>query len=69
MNPARSLGPALVAGEWRDAWVYVAGPPLGTALGALAYQLVRDQQPRPATRDDRPWQEAHDGQRPLRLPA
>jgi MIP family channel proteins len=41
MNPARSFGPALAAGEWSDFWVYVAGPLLGAALGALAYQLVR----------------------------
>lgn len=41
MNPARSFGPALAAGEWRDFWVYVAGPVLGATLGALAYQLVR----------------------------
>ena len=41
MNPARSLGPALAAGEWRSFWVYVAGPVVGAALGALAYQLVR----------------------------
>ncbi len=41
MNPARSLGPALVAGEWHAFWVYVAGPILGATLGALAYQLVR----------------------------
>ena len=41
MNPARSLGPALAAGEWRHFWVYVAGPLIGACLGALAYQLVR----------------------------
>ncbi|MEA2218424.1 MAG: aquaporin [Solirubrobacteraceae bacterium] len=41
MNPARSFGPALAAGEWTDFWVYVVGPVLGAALGALAYQLVR----------------------------
>ncbi len=41
MNPARSLGPALAAWEWRDFWVYLVGPIAGTALGGLAYQLVR----------------------------
>ena len=41
MNPARSFGPALAAGEWRDFWVYVAGPIVGAAAGALAYQIVR----------------------------
>jgi aquaporin NIP len=41
MNPARSFGPALAAGEWADLWLYVVGPVLGAALGALAYQLVR----------------------------
>jgi MIP family channel proteins len=41
MNPARSLGPALAAGEWQDFWIYVAGPFAGAGLGALAYQLVR----------------------------
>ena len=41
MNPARSFGPALASGEWHDFWIYVAGPVIGAALGALAYQLVR----------------------------
>jgi aquaporin NIP len=41
MNPARSFGPALVSGTWTDFWVYVAGPLLGAALGAFAYQVVR----------------------------
>jgi MIP family channel proteins len=41
MNPARSLGPALAAGEWQDFWVYVAGPLAGAGIGGFAYQLVR----------------------------
>jgi glycerol uptake facilitator-like aquaporin len=41
MNPARSLGPALVAGVWGDLWIYVVGPMVGAAAGALAYQVVR----------------------------
>jgi aquaporin NIP len=45
MNPARSFGPALAAGEWTSFWIYVVGPVLGAALGALAYQLVRGEQP------------------------
>ena len=42
MNPARSFGPALVASEWRDFWIYVLGPCLGAVLGAVVYQLVRE---------------------------
>ncbi len=46
MNPARSLGPALVSGTWTSFWIYVAGPLLGAAAGAFAYQLVRGTAPR-----------------------
>lgn len=41
MNPARSLGPALVSGEWRDFWIYLVGPLAGATLGAFAYEGVR----------------------------
>jgi MIP family channel proteins len=44
MNPARSLAPALVSGEWTSFWVYVVGPLTGAGLGAVAYQLVRGAQ-------------------------
>jgi MIP family channel proteins len=48
MNPARSLGPALVAGNLHALWLYVAAPLVGAAAGALLYQFVRGEQPRPA---------------------
>jgi aquaporin NIP len=41
MNPARSFGPALAAGEWTSFWIYIVGPIVGAAVGALGYQLVR----------------------------
>lgn len=41
MNPARSLGPALVSGDLHALWVYLVAPPLGAAAAALTYQLVR----------------------------
>ena len=41
MNPARSFGPALVSGDLHALWVYLVAPPLGAALGALAYKAVR----------------------------
>jgi aquaporin NIP len=41
MNPARSLGPALVAGLWPSHWVYWVGPIAGALLGAVLYQRLR----------------------------
>jgi aquaporin NIP len=41
LNPARSLGPALVSGELDSVWVYLTAPFLGGVLGALVYDLLR----------------------------
>jgi MIP family channel proteins len=41
MNPARSIGPALVSGELHDLWIYILAPLVGATIGALAYQLIR----------------------------
>ena len=43
MNPARSFGPALASGTWTDFWIYIVGPLVGAALGAFAYQLIREE--------------------------
>jgi aquaporin NIP len=40
MNPARSLGPAIVAGIWSDQWIYFAGPILGALVAVGAYRLM-----------------------------
>ena len=42
MNPARSFGPALAAWNWGDHWIYWVAPPIGAALAALAYGVVRE---------------------------
>jgi glycerol uptake facilitator-like aquaporin len=44
MNPARSIGPALVSGDLHALWVYIVAPLLGAAVGAFAYQFVRGEQ-------------------------
>ena len=46
MNPARSIGPAVVSGDLHALWLYILAPILGAVLGALTYQLIRgDRQP------------------------
>lgn len=44
MNPARSLGPALIAGIWENQWVYLLAPIIGAAIGAALYQWIREPQ-------------------------
>lgn len=44
MNPARSLGPALVAGIFDHQWLYILAPLIGAAVGAFAYEAIRQPQ-------------------------
>ncbi len=52
MNPMRSLGPGIVAGDIHAIWIYVLAPVIGTAVGGLAYQFVRGEPTRLASAED-----------------
>ncbi len=41
-NPARSLGPALVAPELKHLWVYIVGPLSGAVLAAAMFATFRN---------------------------
>jgi aquaporin Z len=41
MNPARSLGPAVISGDVHDLWLYLAGPLLGAVAAVAAAWILR----------------------------
>jgi MIP family channel proteins len=48
VNPARALGPMLVAGDLTSVWLYILGPIIGGVLGALLYDRTMAQTEAPA---------------------
>ena len=45
VNPARALGPMIVAGKLTSFWLYIVGPLVGGALAALVYDAVKVARP------------------------
>ncbi len=41
MNPARSIGPALVSGHLNGLWIYVAAPVIGACLAVACCRCIR----------------------------
>ncbi len=39
VNPARTIGPALVGNQWTDFWIYIVGPFAGAIVGWLLYRI------------------------------
>jgi aquaporin NIP len=54
MNPARSLGPALVSGDLHALWLYLIAPPIGAVVAAVTYQYLRGEQMTDASRESEP---------------
>ena len=42
LNPARTLGPALAAGDLTRVWIYLIGPVLGAVGAAFVYRWYKD---------------------------
>lgn len=42
MNPARSLAPAIVSGQFHGLWLYLTAPVLGAILAVISCKLVKD---------------------------
>jgi aquaporin Z len=39
-NPARTIGPAIISGEWHGWWIYWVGPIIGTLIASVALSAV-----------------------------
>ncbi|KAJ0967784.1 hypothetical protein J5N97_024701 [Dioscorea zingiberensis] len=41
MNPVRTLGPAIAAGNYKQIWIYLVAPTVGAIAGAAVYTAVK----------------------------
>jgi aquaporin Z len=59
VNPARSIGSALIGGDLGSLWIYIVGPTVGGVIGWAVYRFADREQaaaerPTPATSRDEP---------------
>lgn len=47
VNPARSIGPALLGGDLSKVWIYLVAPIVGAIIGALVFRAVNTGTPEP----------------------
>ena len=52
MNPARSLGPALVSGHLQYVWIYLTAPVLGAILACPICRLIKGSECCPVIKKD-----------------
>lgn len=45
MNPARSVGPAIVSWNFKSIWIYITAPTIGAVFGALVFRFLRLRHP------------------------
>jgi aquaporin NIP len=43
-NPARSIDPAIISGQYANLWIYIVGPLVGGSVAGLLYGWLRRQQ-------------------------
>jgi len=42
MNPARSLSPAIIGGNYQSLWVYILGPVMGALVGSFVFAILNE---------------------------
>ena len=42
MNPARSIGPAIISGQISELWIYILAPVLGMVLASFTWKALKD---------------------------
>ena len=54
VNPARSIGSALVGGDLSQLWIYIVGPIVGGVLGYGIFRVIDEDDPRDLIRPAHP---------------